>query len=266
MHKEPTQLVIDSNPHFEYPAILFRDPINKGVVPKYSTEVLTAAQEIDRTHLATIREHPASEVSFWDREDYGMDLYDMRGSFRGVRKPNGWPDGLKEIHCKCCDVFHTPFRYQNIHPALRFLEGFDFCFRGYDAQLFIEWRLFFEDEATKECYGEYCTQMLEVERDLAYVNRLTEMDDERAREINKANSRQIGDTCMGIPASYADKKTADTDRTHGAENVQPTDIFGISADQLTRPLTTKLVSFGSPAGYSVVENEGGLILGQTLPT
>jgi hypothetical protein len=105
---------------------------------------------IDRTHLATLRGFAAGQASTSDDDDYGTDLYNMRGTFRGERKPDGWPEGSWQIHCESCDVFHAPFHYQNIQPLLRFMEDFDLCFHGYDAQILMQWKIFFTTEAPKE--------------------------------------------------------------------------------------------------------------------
>jgi hypothetical protein len=55
---------------------------------------------------------------------------DLRYGFKDVRYPDGWPIGLRELHCDLCDEWHTDFRFEDMHPLLRFLEDMTVCFRG----------------------------------------------------------------------------------------------------------------------------------------
>jgi hypothetical protein len=47
------------------------------------------------------------EFTFWrlpsSGEPYDSMMYEIRSGFMNVRIPNGWPVGLRELHCDLCD-------------------------------------------------------------------------------------------------------------------------------------------------------------------
>ncbi|KAI8933403.1 hypothetical protein NX059_010018 [Plenodomus lindquistii] len=86
----------------------------------------------------------------------------IRAMFRGVRLGgSGWPAGLREIYCETCACFHPRFRFEHVHPVLRFLEDTNICVRGQETTLRIQLDLFNEEAAPISCYEHYCAEMIQ---------------------------------------------------------------------------------------------------------
>ncbi|CAO2647187.1 Nn.00g081090.m01.CDS01 [Neocucurbitaria sp. VM-36] len=119
--------------------------------------VLRAMREIDIEIL----------VNVYDDQPTGWEVYPpeykpvrIRAAFQGVRFPHGWPAGLREIHCEICNKFHTSFRFQNLHPGLRFLEDMTICFRGHGSRLRLQIGTIAEHRAPKSCFEHYVDEMV----------------------------------------------------------------------------------------------------------
>jgi len=55
--------------------------------------------------------------------------HDLEGQ---LGEKNTWPERLSTLCCENCDHVHKVFRYDHLHPILRFLESIPFiCFDGY---------------------------------------------------------------------------------------------------------------------------------------
>lgn len=100
----------------------------------------------------------------------------VRQGFRRVRFPNGWPVGLREIYCINCDRFHTRFRFENLHPVLRFLESLTVCFRGHGSRLRLTIGTIAEYRAPKSCYEHYREETLEFAHYLRHAINLATVD------------------------------------------------------------------------------------------
>ncbi|KAJ4377292.1 hypothetical protein N0V83_000116 [Neocucurbitaria cava] len=100
----------------------------------------------------------------------------VRQGFQRVRIPNGWPVGLREIYCIICDGFHTRFRFENLHPMLRFLESLTVCFRGHGSILRLTIGTIAEYRAPKSCYEHYREEMLKFAHYLRYATNLATAD------------------------------------------------------------------------------------------
>jgi hypothetical protein len=75
------------------------------------------------------------------RGSYGLDRYNYRGTFMGVRYPDGWPMDLRETHCELCHGFHPRFRFEHVRPLLSFLEDMTLCIQGYGSHLYVDFSI-----------------------------------------------------------------------------------------------------------------------------
>jgi hypothetical protein len=139
MHKEREECDGDANPYFEE----LTEDSKDAIIPraKYGGRNLwSTVREFEDEWVSSmhegqnLRDMPDNlteeEQEEWCDNDYWWRMHDVRAGFRGVRYPDTWPVGLRELHCDLCDYWHTDFRFENIHPLLRFLEETTVCFRG----------------------------------------------------------------------------------------------------------------------------------------
>ena len=103
-------------------------------------------------------------------KEYRETRHNCRAMFMGVGHPNGWPADLR-THCNQCDGFHPRFRFEHIHPLLRFLEDTTMCIRGHGAQLIINFDIVNETEIPNSCYEHYCSEVRQVETNLRQAQR-----------------------------------------------------------------------------------------------
>ncbi|KAH3965872.1 hypothetical protein HBH70_112440 [Parastagonospora nodorum] len=91
---------------------------------------------IDDMHKMTAEERGEQlELESTLNTNYCWRMKNIRDGFQGVRFPDGWPIGLRELHCDLCEKWHADFRHENLHPLLQFLDDMNVCFRGYGTQL-----------------------------------------------------------------------------------------------------------------------------------
>jgi len=88
-------------------------------------------------------------------------MYKIRAGLQGVRFPDGWPPGLRGLHCDLCDRWHSDFRFENLHLLLRFLRNMTVCFRGYGSRLMFSLGIVHEATALKSCFEHSCAEALE---------------------------------------------------------------------------------------------------------
>lgn len=94
---------------------------------------------IDGMHQVTDEEREEKiEFEFqFDSSNYWQKMRHIRNVFQGVRFPDGWPIGLRELHCDLCEMWHADFRHEDLHPLLQFLDDTNVCFCGYGKQLLL---------------------------------------------------------------------------------------------------------------------------------
>jgi hypothetical protein len=164
-----------SNPHFEF---LIPESV-AAIVPRYIYKKqnlwsLVRSHEdefIDYMTTGTTRQlvNYGDAFKMTQKYTFGNTLesakfhetfYNIRAGFQGVRIAHGWPVGLRELHCDLCDKWHTGFRFENLHPLLRFLGGVTLCFRGHGSRLMLELALVSSNLATKSCFEQSCEEAL----------------------------------------------------------------------------------------------------------
>lgn len=126
------------------------------------TEPHEADEKDSRNYEDEDSDATASGVSgrYWDR------MHILRCGFKDVRYPNGWPVGLRELHCDLCDAWHTAFKLENLHPLLRFLGDMSMCFRGHGSRLIIELAIVNTSLAPKSCFEHSCLEAIEFAKHL----------------------------------------------------------------------------------------------------
>jgi hypothetical protein len=139
----------------------------------------------------------------WD--DYLTAKFRIRNAFQGVRHPNGWPKALQEIYCEMCAGFHTGLRHETLHPALRFLEDVDICWKGSGAKLRLELCIVHTCWSPLRCWDDYLAMELHLARSLrdawGIVERARLHDDQVAKPsvtdlITPAPSRRVVETIV----------------------------------------------------------------------
>ncbi|KAF2024204.1 hypothetical protein EK21DRAFT_94266 [Setomelanomma holmii] len=130
----------------------------------------TAALEEEQEHGKDRHDEEEAKKEDW-RQSYCINMYNIRTCFMGIRHngdvPDGWPIGLRKIHCDLCDEWHSNFRFENLHPLIQFLGDTTMCFRGHGAQLLMSLGMMSEDQAPKSCWEHACQEVLEFAKQIS---------------------------------------------------------------------------------------------------
>jgi hypothetical protein len=186
IHKEREECDGDANPYFEEltedsnNAIILRAEYGGrnlwSTVRKFEDEWFSSMHEGQN-----LRDMPDNlteeEQQEWCDNDYWWRMRDVRAGFRGVRYPDGWPVGLRELHCDLCDYWHTDFRFENIHPLLQFLEDMTVCFRGQGQHLKLDICIVSTKLAPMSCLKHSCDEAISFARHLHKALKAVEAGD-----------------------------------------------------------------------------------------
>jgi len=104
---------------------------------------------INAMHQMTDEERTKKIEFDSNNKHYWRKMRHIRNGFQGVRFPDGWPIGLRELHCDLCEMWHTEFRHENLHPLLQFLDDTNVCFRGYGTKLLLCFNPFGSNDSGK---------------------------------------------------------------------------------------------------------------------
>lgn len=165
LFKIATQVKDGDNPHFS----ALTEASRNAIIPRYNYQgqnLWNLVRSFEDTQLTNLHE-VTGEYLKKDKyrkelriisEPYWEAMYEIRAGFRGVRIPNGWPVGLRELHCDFCDCWHTSFQFENLHPLFEFLENMTMCFRGHGSQLMVGLSTVSDSTAPKECWLHSCEE------------------------------------------------------------------------------------------------------------
>ncbi|KAF2826703.1 hypothetical protein CC86DRAFT_405963 [Ophiobolus disseminans] len=138
-------------PRFKYKDHNLWDMI-RGCEDEYLAEIVEVPVKDDEDDYGDEKATPRVTRVYYDK------LRDIRCGFMDVRYPNGWPIGLRELHCDMCDAWHTDFQFQGLHPLLQFLGDMTMCFRGNGARLKIGLARISTNMAPNSCFEYSCEE------------------------------------------------------------------------------------------------------------
>jgi hypothetical protein len=213
IHKIPVRCTKGTNPHFIEPNQACRDALFPGGGPEiFAKNVLDLYERADIKLLENAHPEASNQYLRELSSRYNMQLYDCRAAFVGVRYPDGWPVGLREIHCEVCDGFHPQFRFEHVHPLVSFLEDMTLCVRGYGAHLYVEFNILHEWQAPRSCYEHYCAEVRALSERLRWAHTSSGLGDVMFMRpvcsrlvafANKTKEFHITDNANGITLTEA---------------------------------------------------------------
>jgi hypothetical protein len=171
IHKMPVACIEGTNPHFIEPSQACRDAVTTSGRPDIlGSNVLALYERADAALLENAHPQVSEQELKILRKNYGVERYEYRTGFTGVRYPKGWPVGLRETHCDLCDGFHPQFRFEHVHPLLSFLEDMTLCIRGYGPRLYVNFKILQQWQALGSCYDHYCAEVRMLSKRLKWAH------------------------------------------------------------------------------------------------
>jgi hypothetical protein len=168
IYKLATLYTEDDNPHFE---TITEQSLQKTIPLYRNRNLWQLVRKIEDKHIRRFVSLTDQEwaIARHLRQTYESRMWRIRWGFQGIRFPNGWPEGLRELHCDLCDGWHTDFRFENLHPLLQFLEDASVCFRGHGTRLMMLLCPISEKLAPKSCFEHSCAEIIEIARHLRFA-------------------------------------------------------------------------------------------------
>jgi hypothetical protein len=229
-YKAPTQISEDdANPLFETASLA----ASMAEIPRGRDQgrpVLQVSQSLIDTFFdrIAIEDHSISDANkAW--EEYNTERAWIRNDFQGVRFPNGWPKHLQEIYCAMCAGFHTHLRHENLHPALRFLEDVDICWKGSGAKLRLELYIVHQCMSPLSCWDHYLAMELGFARSLKNAWEVVERSGLHDDQFAKPS---VTDIITPAPALPVVESVVQYDEPEEEEEVEPEQIHLHNGDGL----------------------------------